>query len=100
FIRDRSKPRSSVLWNGIAPMATAPDRVTVVTATAFETRAARRQLGDRARIIQAGIALRSTGADFGSTVVSCGLAGGLRGDLPTGTVLVPRSVRRLDGTTL
>jgi len=81
-------------------MATAPDRVTVVTATAFETRAARAQIGDRARVVQAGIALRSAGRDFGSTVISCGLAGGLRDDLPTGTVLVPRNVRRPDGDRL
>src|SRR5579864_862377 len=100
FVRDPSKPRSNARWNGIEPMATAPDRVTVVTATAFETRAARAQIGDRARVVQAGIALRSAGRDFGSTVISCGLAGGLRDDLPTGTVLVPRNVRRPDGDRL
>ncbi|HET9392401.1 MAG TPA: hypothetical protein VFO29_02580 [Candidatus Rubrimentiphilum sp.] len=81
-------------------MAIAADRVTVVTATAFEARAARAQLGGRARVIEAGIALRRLNADLGSIAISCGLAGGLRNDLPTGTVLVPRSVRRPDGSIL
>jgi len=81
-------------------MATAPDSITVVTATAFEARAARAQLGDRARVVQAGVALRQLHGDFGSIVISCGLAGGLRDDLPTGTVLVPRNVRRPDGDRL
>ena len=81
-------------------MATAPDRVTVVTATPLEARAARAQLGDRARVVQAGIALRRLSEDLGSIVISCGLAGGLRDDLPTGTVLVPRQVRRPDGAIL
>jgi hypothetical protein len=81
-------------------MATAPDRVTVVTATALEARAARTQLGDRARVVRAGVALRRLREDPGSIVISCGLAGGLRDDLPTGTVLVPRSVRRADGMML
>jgi Phosphorylase superfamily len=32
--------------------------------------------------------------------ISCGLAGGLREDHPTGTVVIPREVRRPNGTTL
>ena len=31
---------------------------------------------------------------------ACGLAGGLRADLPTGTVVIPHAVRRPDGTLL
>jgi len=81
-------------------MATARNRVTVVTATAFEARAARTLLGDYAHVVRAGIALRDLREDLGPIVVSCGLAGGLRDGLPTGTVLVPRKVRRPDGTIL
>ena len=51
-------------------------------------------------MVEAGIALRRLREDLGAIAISCGLAGGLRGDLPTGTVLVPRSVRRSDGSML
>ncbi len=81
-------------------MATAPDRVTVIGATGLEARAAKAALGKRARVLQAGIALRGLREDPGPIVISCGLAGGLRDDLPTGTVLIPREVRRPDGTIL
>lgn len=48
-------------------------------------------------MIEAGIALAKQ-TDVGDVVISCGLAGGLRDDLPTGTVLIPSRVRRPDGT--
>ncbi len=80
-------------------MATA-DRITVVAATGIEARAARAALGSRARVVQSGIALRGLRGDPGPITISCGLAGGLRDDLPTGTVLIPREVRRPDGTML
>jgi hypothetical protein len=81
-------------------MATLTERVTVVTATAVEARAARAAIGSRARVLQSGIALRGLRDGAGPIVISCGLAGGLRDDLPTGTVLIPHQVRRPDGSML
>lgn len=73
--------------------------VTFVAATALECGALRRLL-PAARVVQTGVALEALRDDLGETVVSCGLAGGLRDDLPTGTVLIPREVRRPNGETL
>jgi hypothetical protein len=73
--------------------------ITFVAATALEYNALRRVLPG-ARIVQAGIALADLREPLGDTVVTCGLAGGLRADLPTGTLLIPREVRRPDGDTL
>jgi hypothetical protein len=53
-----------------------------------------------ARIVETGIALANAARSLGETVVSCGFAGGLRSDLPTGTLLVPREIRRPGGGTL
>jgi hypothetical protein len=74
--------------------------ITIVTATGVETAAARKALPPDVRVVQAGIALAGSAARIQGIAISCGLAGGLREDLPTGTVLVPRSVRRPDGTLL
>jgi hypothetical protein len=49
--------------------------------------------------VQCGIAAKRS-RNFGEIAISCGLAGGLRNDLPTGTVVIPRRVRRPDGTML
>jgi hypothetical protein len=73
--------------------------ITFVTATSVEYAALRRSLRG-VRVVQAGIALSKVRSGFGKIVVSCGVAGGLRAELPTGTVLVPREVRRPDGSTL
>jgi hypothetical protein len=74
-------------------------RVTFVAATALECKALRREL-PQARVIQTGIALERNREALGPVVVSCGLAGGLRADLPSGTLLIPREVRRPSGETL
>jgi hypothetical protein len=68
----------------------------LIAATRIEAGALRREL-PHARIVETGIALANVDGPLGETVVSCGVAGGLRADLPTGTLLLPRQVRRPDG---
>jgi hypothetical protein len=52
-------------------------------------------------VTQAGIALARPPADgYGEIAISCGLAGGLQRDLPSGTVLIPHRVERGDGTSV
>lgn len=72
---------------------------TFVAATALESKALRREMPN-ARIVQTGIALERFIGELGEIVVSCGLAGGLRADLPTGALLIPREVRRPSGDAL
>lgn len=74
-------------------------RIAVVTATSIEARAARRELPD-VRIYEAGMALAKRRNGFGAVVISCGVAGCLGADTPTGSVLIPREVLRPDGSTL
>ncbi len=69
-----------------------------MTATRLEADAVRKVVSG-ARVVQAGIALAKQRA-FEGAAISCGVAGGLRGGIETGTVLIPKTVRRLDGSTL
>lgn len=74
--------------------------VTVVAATWLEAWAVRRAARG-VPVLRAGVGLRRLrGPVPGSAVISCGLAGALRSDLPTGTVVVPDRVLRPDGTWL
>ncbi|HEX3370488.1 MAG TPA: hypothetical protein VHS56_12985 [Candidatus Cybelea sp.] len=73
--------------------------VVLIAATALECKALRKAM-PRAHVVQTGIALAGLKEPLGDTVVSCGLAGGLRRGLPTGTVVIPREVRRPDGSVL
>jgi 4-hydroxy-3-methylbut-2-en-1-yl diphosphate reductase len=75
-----------------------PERSTIVliAATALEANALRREL-PRALVVETGIALANVTRPLGQMVVSCGFAGGLRTDLPTGTLLLPREIGRPDG---
>jgi hypothetical protein len=79
--------------------------ITILAATRFEARAVRRALrgahGSGVRILEGGVGLtRLRGGELGDVVVSCGLAGGLRTDVPTGAVLIPRQVLRPTGELL
>jgi hypothetical protein len=53
------------------------------------------------RVLEAGVGLaRPPAGGYGECAISCGLAGGLEPGVPTGTVLIPRTVERADGSTL
>jgi hypothetical protein len=68
------------------------DTLTIVAATKFEASAIRRG-APGLRVVISGIALSQARPDeFGETVITCGVAGALRDDLPTGSVVIPHAV--------
>lgn len=70
----------------------------VLAATRLEERAARRELDHLGvRVVRSGI---GQGGTFDDAVVSCGLAGGLRREVPSGTVLIPDQIGRRSGMRL
>jgi hypothetical protein len=73
--------------------------VALIAATEVEAAALRREM-PRAVVLKTGVGLVNVRQPFPETVVSCGLAGGLRADVPTGALLLPREVQRPNGTTL
>ncbi len=77
----------------------ASEAITIVGATALEANAIRRERPNAA-VVEGGIALAKLREPVRGTVIVCGVAGGLRRDLPTGTLLIPRRVRRPDGSEL
>lgn len=73
--------------------------LTVIAATPLEAGAVRRAVPG-VRVVETGVGLTKAGADLYDLVVSCGLAGGLRNDVPTGTIVIPREVGTSDGKTI
>lgn len=67
----------------------------ILTATRLEERAVQRELkGTNARVVRSGV---GRGGTFDDDVISCGLAGGLRRDVPSGTVVIASEVARPTG---
>lgn len=94
--------RWSARSNGTAHTATSEQgaSLTIVAATRLEADALRRA-APRARIIECGVAFsRCEAVSLGTTTLSCGLAGGLRADLLTGSVVIADRVRRPSGEEL
>ncbi len=74
--------------------------LTVIAATALEARAVRRVCRQLA-VVESGIALAKLDRSrLTDSVISCGVAGGLSAELPTGAVLIPREVARANGERL
>jgi hypothetical protein len=65
-----------------------------------EARPLRRLAPNDVRVVESGIALATQSDIVDDVVIVCGVAGGLREDLPTGTVLIPERVHRPDGEDL
>jgi hypothetical protein len=81
-------------------MATRPEAPAIVAATSLEARAVRRHAA-QARVIESGVGLvKMNGQPLEGPAISVGLAGGLRDDLPTGTIVVPSAVATTSGTAI
>ncbi len=73
--------------------------LTIIAATGLEAAAIRRAAPD-VRVIQTGVGLAGISAHEYDIVVSCGLAGGLREDVPTGSIVIPKEVATPSGETI
>jgi hypothetical protein len=73
--------------------------LTVVAATGFEAAAVRRA-APAVNLVCSGVGLSRASAQTYDTVLSCGLAGGLRRDVPTGAVVIPSEVMTDSGEQL
>ncbi len=73
--------------------------LTIIAATGFEAAAIRRS-APGARVVQAGVGLPSVSDESYEVVESCGLAGGLREDVPTGSIVIPWEVATPSGETI
>ncbi len=77
-----------------------PEAPTIVAATTLEARAVRRH-APAARIVESGVGLaRLRAVTIDNVAISVGLAGGLREDVPTGTLVIPSAVATNDGTAI
>jgi hypothetical protein len=73
--------------------------VKIVTATRTEANAVRKALPD-AHVIVTGMGLRAYHPQQFDSAVVCGVAGGLRRGVPTGTVVIASEIRRTDGSSI
>lgn len=86
-------------WRGIVRMVTSIEAsLTIIAATGVEAAAIRRA-APGVRVVQTGVGLAGVSADY-DVVVSCGLAGGLREDVPTGSIVIPWEVATPSGKTI
>jgi hypothetical protein len=76
-----------------------PDTPTVIAATSLEARAVRRY-APHANVIESGVGLAKIRDSLTGTAISVGLAGGLRSDVPTGTIVIPTAVATSDGVAI
>jgi hypothetical protein len=76
-----------------------PVALTVAVATALELREARRALPAGIRVVRVGVGGALESGPLGDgPVISCGLAGGVRAGVPTGTVVVATEIEHPDGS--
>jgi hypothetical protein len=73
---------------------------TIVVATSLEARAARRY-APGGSVVESGVGLaRMQGVKVEGVAISAGLAGGLRMDIPTGTLVIPSAVATNNGAAI
>ncbi len=96
WLRMERKRLTTVNESNPRPHSGVLDSITLVAATPMEARALHRTLPS-AHVVTAGIALARGAKELRPCVISCGVAGALRDDLSTGTVVVPAEIGLADG---